>query len=161
MHEDGDGNLLSIGRKSRSIPPSLRRALKYRDGGCRFPGCTAKRFVDGHHVQHWSHGGETSLDNLVLLCRHHHRLVHEGGYRVTRFSGNNLLFETPDGTEIPAGVPIVAPVGQVPLRPVSTDGRPGWNGDTIDWSLAVQGLMNRTACDSRTGTCSGTLLVQS
>jgi len=144
MHEDDDGNLLNIGRKSRSIPPALRRALKYRDNGCRFPGCTAKRFVDGHHIRHWSDGGETRLENLVLLCRHHHRLVHEGGYRVRCFSGNNLLFETPDGAGIPAGVPIRAVDGQAPLRPVATDGRPGWDGSQIDWSLAVDGLMRVT-----------------
>ena len=64
------GEPLNIGRHSRMIPPSIRRALKARDGGCRFPGCTNHKFVDGHHIKHWSDGGETSLDNLVLLCRH-------------------------------------------------------------------------------------------
>ncbi|MDZ7644987.1 MAG: DUF222 domain-containing protein [Woeseiaceae bacterium] len=78
--ENDDGVPLSIGRKSRAIPPAIRRALTARDGGCRFPGCTNTRFVDGHHVKHWADGGETSLDNLVLLCRHHHRLVHEGAF---------------------------------------------------------------------------------
>src|SRR5438034_3915552 len=68
------GKTLSVGRKTRSIPPALRRALKRRDRGCRFPGCENHLFVDAHHVRHWAHGGETSLDNLVLLCRHHHRL---------------------------------------------------------------------------------------
>jgi len=140
MHHDHDGNLLNIGRKSRSIPPALRRALQHRDGGCRFPGCTAKRFVDGHHIRHWSEGGETRLDNLVLLCRTHHRLVHEGGYRVRCFSGNVFRFKTPNGTVIPEAVPIHAPDGQVPLRPVGHDGRPGWDGGAIDWSLAIDGL---------------------
>ncbi|MDX1516372.1 MAG: DUF222 domain-containing protein, partial [Woeseiaceae bacterium] len=78
VDEDVDGEPLSIGRKSRSIPPAIRRALRLRDKGCRFPGCTNTRFVDGHHVRHWADGGETCMDNLVQLCRHHHRLVHEG-----------------------------------------------------------------------------------
>ena len=80
IKEDENGEPLSIGRRSRSIPPPMRRALRSRDQGCRFPGCTNTRFVDGHHVKHWADGGETSLNNLVLLCRHHHHLVHEGGF---------------------------------------------------------------------------------
>jgi len=151
MHEDRDGNLLNIGRKSRSIPPALRRALKFRDGGCRFPGCTAKRFVDGHHIRHWSGGGETRLDNLVLLCRHHHRLVHEGGYQVRHNARKQLQFKTPTGTVIPDTIAIRAADGQTPLRTVATDGRPGWDGGQIDWSLAVDGLMRAsTGSDCRT-----------
>jgi 5-methylcytosine-specific restriction endonuclease McrA len=79
-----DASLVQRGRRTRSIPPALRLALRARDRGCRFPGCENRRFVDAHHVQHWAQGGETSLDNLVLLCRRHHRAVHEGGYRVDR-----------------------------------------------------------------------------
>ena len=73
------GEVLDIGRKTRVIPAAIRRALHRRDGGCRYPGCTNRRFIDGHHILHWSKGGPTSLENLVLLCRRHHRLVHEGG----------------------------------------------------------------------------------
>ena len=91
----------SIGRRSRTIAPALRRALKRRDGGCRFPGCTHTRFVDGHHIQHWADGGETCLENLVLLCRHHHRLIHEGGFRVERVR-HSFLFTDPHGIEVPA-----------------------------------------------------------
>lgn len=68
----------------RAIPSAIGRALRIRDGGCRFPGCQNRRFVDGHHIRHWAEGGETSLANLVLLCRRHHRLVHEGGVEVAR-----------------------------------------------------------------------------
>ncbi|MGH6820789.1 MAG: DUF222 domain-containing protein, partial [Methylocella sp.] len=68
---------LSVGRKTRTVPPAIRRALQRRDGGCRFPGCTCSRFVDAHHIHHWADGGATHINNLVLLCRHHHRLVHE------------------------------------------------------------------------------------
>jgi len=73
-HETAEGEPLSVGRKTRTIPPAIRRALRRRDGGCRFPGCSATRFVDAHHVHHWADGGETCMDNLVLLCRRHHRL---------------------------------------------------------------------------------------
>jgi len=72
------------------------------EGGCRFPGCTARHFVEGHHVEHWAHGGETSRANLVQLCHFHHRLVHEGGYGV-RVSGNQQFeFARPDGRVIEA-----------------------------------------------------------
>ncbi len=76
------GKPLRVGRRTRTISPALRRALQRRDRRCRFPGCENRLFVDAHHIRHWAHGGETRLDNLVLLCRRHHRLVHEGGYAV-------------------------------------------------------------------------------
>ena len=82
--EDERGEPLDVGRKTRTIPPALRRALNSRDRGCVFPGCTHKRYVDGHHIHHWSDGGETKLSNLVTLCRFHHRAVHEGGIKVER-----------------------------------------------------------------------------
>ena len=81
---DGKDNLLNVGRATRTFPPSIRRAAIVRDRGCRFPGCDRPPgWTDGHHLKHWAHGGETKLRNLVLLCRRHHRLVHEGGWRLT------------------------------------------------------------------------------
>ena len=93
IKEDKTGEPLSIGRRSRTIPPPMRRALRARDKGCRFPGCTNTRFVDGHHIQHWADGGETSLDNLVLLCRHHHHLVHEGGFDCEKSADGEISFK--------------------------------------------------------------------
>ena len=93
IEEDEFGEPLNIGRRSRTIPPPMRRALKARDGGCRFPGCTNHKFVDGHHIIHWADGGETSLDNLVLLCRYHHHLVHEGGFACKKGKGGEVYFE--------------------------------------------------------------------
>ena len=61
-----------------------------------------KRFVDAHHVKHWSAGGETSLDNLLLLCSHHHRLVHEGGFRIERDYQHRWFFKRPDGRAVPS-----------------------------------------------------------
>ena len=99
--EDENGEPLSIGRRSRSIPPPMRRALGIRDGGCRFPGCTNSRFVDGHHIKHWADGGETSLDNLVLLCRHHHHLVHEGGFDCKKSADGEIYFEDQQQQPLP------------------------------------------------------------
>ena len=93
IKEDKTGEPLSIGRRSRTIPPPMRRALRVRDKGCRFPGCTNTRFVDGHHIQHWADGGETSLDNLVTLCRHHHHLVHEGGFVCEKSADGEINFK--------------------------------------------------------------------
>lgn len=93
------GEPLSVGRKTRTIPPAIGRALRARDQGCRFPGCERTRFVDAHHIEHWAHGGETSLDNLVQLCRHHHRLIHEGRFTVERGVGE-LVFRRSGGRVI-------------------------------------------------------------
>ncbi|MGB5674667.1 MAG: DUF222 domain-containing protein [Gemmatimonadota bacterium] len=76
-----DRSVLDVGRKTRTIPPSVRRALEVRDRGCRFPGC-GLRFTDAHHIKHWADGGETAMSNLLLLCSHHHRLLHEEGWKV-------------------------------------------------------------------------------
>jgi hypothetical protein len=74
-----DGEALDIGRATRAIPPSLRRALDRRDGGCSWRGCDLPpSWCDGHHIVHWADGGSTSLDNLILLCRRHHTAIHEG-----------------------------------------------------------------------------------
>jgi hypothetical protein len=100
--EDENGEPLSVGRKSRIVPTAIRRALWARDQGCRFPGCPHKRFVDAHHIRHWSAGGETSLANLMLLCTAHHRLVHEGGFRIEKDYRDRWFFKRPDGRAVPA-----------------------------------------------------------
>jgi hypothetical protein len=97
-----DGRPLSVGRRTRSVPPALRRALRSRDRTCRFPGCTQRRFLHAHHVDHWAHGGRTDLSNLIHLCAHHHRLVHEGGYRIEPRARGDLCFRGPDGRALPA-----------------------------------------------------------
>jgi len=95
--ENEQGEPLDVGRKTRSIPPAIRRALNTRDAGCRFPGCTHQRYVDAHHIEHWADGGDTKLSNLVTLCRLHHRLVHEGEIIVESDPGGGWRFLHPDG----------------------------------------------------------------
>jgi len=90
------GSILTVGRRTRTIPPAIRRALEVRDRGCRFPGC-GSRFTDAHHVRHWAEGGETSLTNALLLCKFHHRLVHEGGWRVDWWGEGRPVFFDPRG----------------------------------------------------------------
>jgi Domain of unknown function (DUF222)/HNH endonuclease len=114
-----NGEPLSVGRRTRSIPPAIRRALVARDGRCQFPGCERRRFVDAHHIRHWAHGGETRLENLVLLCRHHHRHVHEGGHALIRGPGGQIEFRRPDGALI-ARVP--TPVTAAAELPVTSAG---------------------------------------
>ena len=81
--EDARGNLLNYERRRRIVPARLLRALKLRDQKrCRFPGCAHQRYVEAHHVKHWIDGGETCLENLVLLCGAHHRLLHHGAYHI-------------------------------------------------------------------------------
>jgi hypothetical protein len=112
---DSNGAVLDVGRKTRTIPPALRRALEARDRGCRFPGC-GLLFTDGHHIRHWADGGETSLENTILLCKHHHRLLHEEGFRVelNAWPGGRPTFYDRRGLPVPDA----APGPCLPLSPV-------------------------------------------
>ena len=104
--EDEHGSTLDVGRKSRSVPAALRRALEMRDDGCRFPGCDHKRWLDAHHVKHWARGGETSLSNTVLLCSAHHRLLHDGVVEMKVGDRGEFTFHDQQGRELaPAGAP--------------------------------------------------------
>jgi hypothetical protein len=96
LTKGADGSILDVGRRTRTIPPALRRALEARDRGCRFPGC-GSRFTDAHHVIPWAAGGDTSLGNCVLLCKYHHRLVHEGGWTVDWWGEGRPVFYDPRG----------------------------------------------------------------
>jgi hypothetical protein len=144
--KERDGEPLSVGRKTRSIPPALRRALRRRDHGCRFPGCENHRFVDAHHIEHWAQGGETSMDNLVLLCRRHHKLLHEGGYLVERLSAGKLRFRYPWGEPLPdAPRPPPGRLDGLLERnerpPVGADSYRSGAGDRMDLDLTVKALL--------------------
>jgi hypothetical protein len=150
--EKPDGEALNIGRKSRSIPPATRRALQRRDDGCRFPGCSCNRFVDAHHIRHWADGGETNLDNLVLLCRRHHRLVHEGGFGVCRNRQGAIEFTYPDGRVMVTGPDLRFRGNVVSIKAanrsrgldITPETLPSrWRGERMDHSLAVLGMISR------------------
>jgi hypothetical protein len=154
MSEDAEGNPLHVGRKTRAIPPALRRALKSRDGGCRFPGCTHRRYADGHHIRHWADGGDTSLDNLVMLCRTHHRLVHEEGFTVGRDADGALVFRTPEGRRVEdapkyrilAADPVLALIeANLALGITSRTIVPEWFGETPDYDWVTDSLWRREA----------------
>jgi len=102
MIDNMKGQPLSVGRKTRVVSAAIQRALWSRDKGCRFPGCSHSRFVEAHHVVHWAHGGETAIDNLILLCSRHHTAVHEGGYRIQKTPDDEFFFVRPDGRAVPA-----------------------------------------------------------
>jgi hypothetical protein len=148
--DNKEGEPLSVGRKTRSIPPAIRRALKRRDGGCCFPGCSCSRFVDAHHIQHWADGGETSMDNLVLLCRRHHRLVHEEGFGLNRGADGAIHFSLPDGKMIPSG-PDTRFSGNIVALRIQNEEKglditpdtiiPMWCGEKMDHQMAVLGLL--------------------
>ena len=143
-----DGTPLNVGRKTRAIPPALRRALRTRDRGCCFPGCGERRFVDAHHIHHWAHGGETKLSNLLLLCRHHHRLVHEGGFTVERGPAAMPIFRRPNGRAISPSPratrrDLAAAEHVLPrdpeIGPTTCTARSG--GDRLNHADAVDGLL--------------------
>src|SRR6266498_2808738 len=153
MRHDDHGRLLEIGARTRTIPPALRRALHSRDRGCRFPGCGV-RFGQGHHLRHWAHGGPTTLSNLALLCRRHHRAVHEEGYQVEQTPDGVLQFRRPDGRPLPE-VPLSAAVPEDPVealrvaheaRGLRLDARTacaGWLGERLDVGWAIDVLHPR------------------
>jgi hypothetical protein len=149
MRHDADGRLVEVGARTRTIPPALRRALQHRDRGCRFPGCRV-RFGQGHHLHHWAQGGPTTLSNLALLCRLHHRAVHEEGFQVDREPDGALRFRRPDGRtvpEVPASVPVPHDPVDAVLKRSEEDGLgihartacAGWLGERLDvgWAIDV------------------------
>jgi uncharacterized protein DUF222/HNH endonuclease len=143
-----DGHPLSVGRRKWSVPAALRRALRSRDDGCRFPGCTHKRFLHAHHIHHWARGGQTELDNLIQLCSYHHRLVHEGGFGVERLGRRGVRFRRPDGRPIPEAARSVRLAGPDLRARHRLDGvcvdpnacMPRSMGDRLDYDLTIMGL---------------------
>src|ERR1700674_2170540 len=153
MRHATDGRVLDVGRRTRAISPGLRRALDHRDAGCRFPGC-GRRLCDAHHVEHWADGGETNLANTVLLCRRHHRAVHEEGFSMELGPRGEARFHRPDGRPLPeatalpavVGGPVAALVSRLSSEGVAVDGGetlPSWWGGPIDYDWEIHWLRSR------------------
>ncbi|HEY4059471.1 MAG TPA: DUF222 domain-containing protein [Kofleriaceae bacterium] len=148
IHEDANGNSINVGRKYRSLSASLKRALLKRDTTCRFPGCCNRVYVQGHHIQHWVFGGETKLDNLICLCDHHHRFVHEYGYTVTLDEKQQSTFFTPSGKPVPDVPSRPTTTGlsdlkrlNAPLKITASTNAPRWTGDRVDYPAIIDGLL--------------------
>ncbi len=147
--EDGEGQPLDVGRKTRIIPPAIRRALRSRDPGCRFPGCTHTRFLDGHHLKHWADGGETKLSNLLMLCRFHHRQVHEGRVRIQVLDDGALQFTGRRGQHFVAAPSLKGDADQLVCQDgnhaIYSEGATAeddWQGP-INYGIAIKELLMR------------------
>ena len=149
MRHGRDGHVVEVATRTRTIPLALRRALHHRDRGCRFPGCGLP-LGQGHHIRHWAQGGPTTLSNLTLLCRRHHRAIHEGGYQVDRQPDGDLRFRRPEGRvlpEVPAPPEVRGdPVDGLRARHDAEGGclhartaMPGWLGERLNvgWAIDV------------------------
>jgi len=153
VEKDEEGNLLHIGRKARKISTPLWRALVSRDRTCQFPGCSKTRHLQAHHIEHWAKGGETSPENLLLLCRAHHWALHEGGFQVEGRTPGEFVFRRPDGTVLPV-CPVPSPINGragetlkeenrsygLEITSQTIDGL--WDGETFDIHMVVDGLLN-------------------
>ena len=157
MQHGRDGRVVEVAARTRTIPPALRRALHHRDRGCRFPGCGV-RFGQGHHIRHWAQGGPTTLSNLALLCRRHHRAVHEEGYQLERQPDGELQFRRPDGRPLPEvppplevlGDPVASLRAQHEAAGLVLHARtsmPSWLGERLDVGWAID-VLHALALDS-------------
>jgi Domain of unknown function (DUF222)/HNH endonuclease len=161
MRHGHDGRVVEVSARTRTIPPAIRRALHHRDRGCRFPGCTV-RFGQGHHIRHWAHGGPTTLSNLAMLCRRHHRAVHEEGFQLERLPNGELKFRRPDCRVLPA-VPPALGVSTDPERPLrarndaeglvlnARTAIPLWLGEHLNVVYAIDVLHPRATGEFRAG----------
>jgi hypothetical protein len=154
MLHDSAGKLLDLGRRRRRPNAALRRAARERDKcRCRFPGCESRR-VDLHHIQYWSNGGRTTLDNLVSLCKYHHLLVHDRGYLIAAArDGTAFTFYRPDGTMIPGSPPLPEADGAIEdwhdadITPETII--PPWYGERLDLDYAIYTCFANAANQAR------------
>ena len=164
LRHAADGEVLDVGRRTRTVPTALRRALQSRDRSqCQFPGCDS-RHCDAHHVVHWADGGETQLSNLVSVCRFHHRAVHEEGFRVVADSAGQFQFLRPNGEPLPAvppaprwegvGPPLAPTVERLKAAGISIGphtATPEWYGESLNVSAALDVLWEPPVAAARGG----------
>jgi hypothetical protein len=149
VSNDGDRRVIQAGGKAPAIPASTRRAVHRRDGGCRFPGCHARAFTNIHHLHHRAKGGNNDLCNLLELCRHHHRLVHEGGWNVRLDNRGEVLAIRPNGNVLrapsPAHIADPQPITDANrARGITIDPTtciPQCHGDKLDLDHIITGLL--------------------
>jgi len=157
--ENEKGEPLNVGRKTRSIPPAIQRALNARDKGCRFPGCTHKKYTDAHQIKHWAKRGETKMSNLVTLCRFHHRKVHEGQVIVQVIDDGAIRFLQPNGESFDSmsrtsgdwrELPAIHERAGIHIDPKAAATR--WDGGPMDYGLAMDALWRRREVSAETRT---------
>jgi hypothetical protein len=141
MTHAAGGAVLNLGRRRRRPNAAIRKAARERDQGrCRYLGCESRR-VDLHHIQHWSNGGPTSLDNLISLCKYHHLAVHDRGCLIAARRDGTFAFYAPGGTEIPASPALPSPAGGIgdvhdaDITPGTIT--PPWYGERLDLDYAI------------------------
>jgi hypothetical protein len=150
LTEDAHGNPVSVGRKTRTIAGAVKRALLKRDPTCRYPGCTNRVFLEGHHIEHWADGGATGLANLVSLCSHHHRFVHEYSYSIELAPDGSPRFMDPQNRLVPNAPAPARPAvlgwdallerhRDLGITPATNESR--YDGERINWNLTVEALV--------------------
>jgi hypothetical protein len=152
LFADGDGDEMRLGRRSRVVRRRLRRAVRLRDGGCRFPGCTRQGWLDAHHIIHWLDDGLTDLENLLSLCRFHHRRVHESGWTIHGHPTGTLTFIDRTGRTITDTPPVAhGDAAAVATHDRSaTDARCQWGGEHLDMNLTIGNLQHTEAVAAAT-----------
>ena len=164
LRHGADGEVLDVSRRTRTVPTALRRALQSRDRNqCQFPGCES-RHCDAHHVVHWADGGETQLFNLVLVCRFHHRAVHEAGFQVVADGAGGFLFLRPNCEPLPAvppaprwegvGPPLAPTVERLAAVGISIGphtATPEWYGESLHVAGALDVLWEPPVAAARGG----------
>jgi hypothetical protein len=144
-----DGTVTNVSAKAPTVPAALARAVKLRDDGCVFPGCTRRGHIDLHHLHHRAQGGENSLVNLACLCRAHHRMIHEHGYTMTSPAPATFQFHRPGGTPI-TNPAITVPTGDHALRQANTQAginpdeetqTPDWDGTRPNYPMIIEHLL--------------------
>ncbi|NQZ09170.1 MAG: HNH endonuclease [Algicola sp.] len=150
--EDEYGNVLNLGRRTRTVSPALKKALDIRDETCRFPGCCANKYTEFHHVIHWSNFGPTNPDNLVKLCRFHHDQLHQGHYTIhlqqqtKKNHGQKWLFKTATGETIELNPVLPQPKNEdfFEVEWPNIDSQTAvsrWRGKPLDYPRVIKDLL--------------------
>jgi hypothetical protein len=147
--EDAHGVPLSVGRKRRTVPGSMKRALLQRDRTCQFPGCANRLYLEAHHIVHWADGGATSLRNLIACCSFHHRYVHEYGCSIELHADGPQFLDRRGRRILDAPTPPrPSDLGWEAIRARHTElqitastTEPQWDGARVDHGAVIDALL--------------------